>query len=185
MRTYPLRRDRNPPWDHKSLKLQLSLRSHSPGCFGVWLRISQTSRPGIRAPSLPRSITRKETVPSRDLWSPQGPSALLLLESTRLQHSGPRGSELVASVSGPLALDLAADLKLHCGAEQFFWIRQPTLPPAARSKTTTSSAGLRELFLATGPQVHKSGSCYTWRVFRLRADPLNPQQPVGKLVAKE
>ena len=48
VRTCPLKGDLNPPWDRKSLKLQLSLRSHSqvtPGCLGVWLRISQTSRP--------------------------------------------------------------------------------------------------------------------------------------------
>ena len=48
VRTCPLKGDLNPPWDRKSLKLQLSLRSHSQvtsGCLGVWLRISQTSRP--------------------------------------------------------------------------------------------------------------------------------------------
>ena len=48
VRTCPLKGDLNPPWDRKSLKLQLSLRSHSqvtPGCLGGWLRISQISRP--------------------------------------------------------------------------------------------------------------------------------------------
>ena len=94
VRTYPPKGDLNPPWDRKSLQLQLSLRSHSqvtPGCLGVWLRISQTSRPDCCLIFLDPYQKREGSVIPR---SPVHPLENSSASSARLRHdalgSGPQ-----------------------------------------------------------------------------------------------